>query len=243
MEKLGRRLRKDEATPQDMRLLAEYRRSFLTPYREVIARIASVTPLVPSGRPAKSTASIVSKLQRQTGTLPQMQDIAGCRLVVEGVAEQNSLIASLAGEFSDAEIVDRRAKPSFGYRAVHLIVDSAGRPIEIQVRTRLQDLWAQCSEELAFSVDPAIKYGGGPAQLVTLLGSSSKLVGEIEDANESISNFANAVALARRVGKLDSNRIEGCELQIAAMKSELSEYTLTLRDALMKLSNSASKRS
>jgi hypothetical protein len=33
----------------------------------------------------------------------------------------------------------------------------------------MQDLWAQCAESWAFSVDPAIKYGGGPPAIQQLL--------------------------------------------------------------------------
>ena len=184
MEKLGRRLRKGTASPDDLRLLAGYRRSFLAPYREVILRIGSVTSLVPSGRPAKSTASIVAKLQRQTGTLTQMQDIAGCRLVTEDIVEQDVLVGRLVSEFSGAAIVDRRLTPSAGYRAVHVLVGTGAVSVEIQVRTRLQDLWAQCSERLAFSVDPAIKYGGGPPAIAKMLVGLSELIASFE-ANQS----------------------------------------------------------
>lgn len=182
LDKLGRRLRAGDASPDDARLLAHYRRSFLAPYREVVARIARVTSLVPSGRPAKSTTSIVSKLQRSTGTLPQMQDIAGCRLVTQHVSEQDATVIALANEFEGAKVLDRRIKPSSGYRAVHVVVPVSDKLVEIQVRTLLQDRWAQCSEELAFTIDPAIKYGGGPADIATVLRSASSLIEAVEDA-------------------------------------------------------------
>ncbi len=57
--------------------------------------------------------------------------------------------------------MDRRTNPSHGYRAVHIIVATHGVSVEIQVRTALQDLWAQLSERLADVVDSSIKYGGG----------------------------------------------------------------------------------
>jgi ppGpp synthetase/RelA/SpoT-type nucleotidyltranferase len=37
-------------------------------------------------------------------------------------------------------VIDRREKPSHGYRAVHVIVECGGRMVEIQVRTELQHL-------------------------------------------------------------------------------------------------------
>jgi ppGpp synthetase/RelA/SpoT-type nucleotidyltranferase len=41
------------------------------------------------------------------------------------------------------DIDDRREKPSHGYRAVHVIPRVDAHSIEIQVRTPLQDIWAQ----------------------------------------------------------------------------------------------------
>ncbi|MBI3306876.1 MAG: hypothetical protein HYZ84_03615 [Candidatus Omnitrophica bacterium] len=47
--------------------------------------------LQPTGRPAKSTTSIVDKLHRESIRLSQLQDIAGCRIVVKDIQEQNSV--------------------------------------------------------------------------------------------------------------------------------------------------------
>jgi ppGpp synthetase/RelA/SpoT-type nucleotidyltranferase len=37
-------------------------------------------------------------------------------------------------------VMDRRKNPSYGYRAVHVIVMTQGASVEIQVRTALKDL-------------------------------------------------------------------------------------------------------
>jgi ppGpp synthetase/RelA/SpoT-type nucleotidyltranferase len=49
----------------------------------------------------------------------------------------------------DVTVVDRRAKPSHGYRAVHVVVRESGLPVEVQVRTELQHSWTELSESLA----------------------------------------------------------------------------------------------
>ncbi len=59
-------------------------------------------------------------------------------------------------------IIDRREQPSHGYRAGHVIARPNVLPIEIQVRTRLQHLWAEISEKLADRLGIDVKYGGGP---------------------------------------------------------------------------------
>src|SRR5207247_2523827 len=108
-------------------------------------------------RPAKSTTAIREKLLRETIRLTQIQDIAGCRLIVDGIADQDAVTSALSRLFDNAIVVDRRDKPSHGYRAVHVIVSYSNRPVEIQVRTSLQHLWAEFSEKLSDVIDPSIK--------------------------------------------------------------------------------------
>jgi hypothetical protein len=62
------------------------------------------------------------------------------------------------------QIIDRRERPSHGYRAVHVIVYAETVPVEIQVRTMLQDLWAQISEKLGDIWGRGPRYGLGPDQ-------------------------------------------------------------------------------
>ncbi len=57
---------------------------------------------------------------------------------------------------------DRREKPSHGYRAVHVVVYEDFAPMEIQVRTRLQDTLAQISEKLGDIWGRGLRYGEGP---------------------------------------------------------------------------------
>src|SRR5580765_6378681 len=88
IDRLGDRLRKGNISEPDLRLLDEYRRSFSGAYEFVVVRVRSELGLEPTGRPAKSTTSIAEKLQRESIRLTQIQDIAGCRLVVPDVREQ-----------------------------------------------------------------------------------------------------------------------------------------------------------
>ena len=144
-----------------MRLLDRYRRSFTEAYEAVVESIRTELALEPTGRPAKSTTSISDKLRRESIRLSQIQDIAGCRVIVPDIAHQESVVQSLISLFEHTTVSDRRAKPSHGYRAVHVIVNTRGKLIEIQVRTALQHLWAELSEKFSDVIDPAIKYGAG----------------------------------------------------------------------------------
>jgi putative GTP pyrophosphokinase len=89
-----------------------------------------------SARPAKSTVSIIRKLRRESIRLSQMQDIAGCRLVVSTIDEQDAVVEASVREHPGWSVYDRRARPSYVYRAVHVVATVGGKPVEIQVRDR-----------------------------------------------------------------------------------------------------------
>ncbi|MDE2181227.1 MAG: hypothetical protein KGJ40_10350, partial [candidate division NC10 bacterium] len=72
-------MREDSLTESDLRILDEYRRSFEGAYETVVRTLRDELHLEPTGRPAKSTSSLIEKLRRESIRLSQVQDIAGCR--------------------------------------------------------------------------------------------------------------------------------------------------------------------
>jgi putative GTP pyrophosphokinase len=186
IDHLGARLRRGSIAESDLRELDAYRRSFGQAYAIVVRTIRRRLDLEPTGRPAKSTSSLIEKLRRESIRLTQVQDIAGCRIVVAGVAEQERALSSLRSLFPSASVIDRRQHPSHGYRAVHMVAQMSGRLIEIQIRTALQHLWAEFSEKLADTIDPAIKYGAGPAIHRELLTATSDVVAVFEKAETRV---------------------------------------------------------
>jgi len=183
---LGDRLRIGSHTEEDLRLLDDYRLSFGEAYETVVQKIR-VHGESPTGRQPKSRLSIVEKLKRQKTRLSKMQDIAGCRVVVADIVQQDEFITTLKMLFPEATVIDRRDKPSHGYRAVHVIVQISGKPIEIQVRTALQHLWAELSEKSSDVIDPTIKYGGGSDEWKSRLASISKSVAANEEFEKKYS--------------------------------------------------------
>jgi len=183
IDRLGERLKKGNITEADLRLLDSYRRSFTEAYEIVMGKIREELKLEPTGRPAKSTTSISDKLRRESIRLTQIQDIAGCRLIVTDIANQETVVEALKNLFEQTTIVDRREQPSHGYRAVHVIARCDNKLIEIQVRTALQHLWAELSEKFSDVVDSAIKYGGGDKTSQSILAKLSSLVAD-EESNE-----------------------------------------------------------
>lgn len=115
----------------------------------------------------KTTGSIVEKLQRGVVGLATMHDVAGARIVVDVCrSTQDGLATSLAELFpadpKAARLVDRRAVPTAGYRAVHVVVMVGGLRCELQLRTRLQHLWAELLEACADRWGRHVRYGEQP---------------------------------------------------------------------------------
>ena len=195
VDQLGDRLRVG-LTVDDLCLLDQFRREFRESYDTVVSVVRDDIGLTPSGRPAKSTTAILDKLKRSTMRLSQMQDVAGCRVVVPDVSNQNRVVEQLTALLPSAAF-DRRTKPSHGYRAVHVVARPKGRPIEIQVRTELQHSWAELSEKSADAFGAAVKYGGGPKVIRSILDDMSDLVARVERL-ESRTELSNEVAELRR---------------------------------------------
>lgn len=177
---LGERLKKGSRTEEDLTLLDAYRRTFRTPFEKMTRKIREKLKLDPSGRPAKSTSSVIDKLQRESTRLSQIQDIAGCRVVVDNTLKQVVVDLELQECFPGARRVDRLENPKYGYRAIHIIPTIDEKPIEIQVRSLLQHLWAELSEKYADKFGQDIKYGSGEDVIRTDLSELSGLIAESE---------------------------------------------------------------
>ncbi|MDZ7727971.1 MAG: RelA/SpoT domain-containing protein [Dehalococcoidia bacterium] len=104
----------------------------------------------PGGR-LKTLESTVAKLRRGTFRLSQVHDVAGVRVVLGDLSAQEEAVQSLASRYPGSRLLDYREQSQNGYRAVHLV--EAGAPVEIQLRTARQDMWANLCEEAANMFD------------------------------------------------------------------------------------------
>jgi len=178
INRLGDRLRKDKPSPADVEALDAFRRSFDDAKQTVVQRLRDLG-LEPSVR-IKTTISTVEKLKRESIRLSKVQDIAGCRVLVIDVTDQDRIVELITGVFPRTSVIDRRRMPRNGYRAVHIIIDIDGRFVEVQIRTELQHLWAVFSETCADALGQSIKYGGGPQEIQENLRLKSEIVTLIE---------------------------------------------------------------
>ena len=199
IDALGERLRRRSGAAANIRALERYRQSFVAPYETVMTLIRADMESPPTGRPGKSTASIVAKLARGSMRLSQMQDIAGCRIVVPDRDSQQKTIGRLSELFPGSRVQDLRARPSYGYRAGHVIPTIDQRRGEIQVRTRLQHYWAELSETLALGhAAPQLKYGGDAPDLPGTrdrLLTLSDMIANFEEAGSAFNPIAQVIVL------------------------------------------------
>jgi hypothetical protein len=172
INQLGERLAASPAiSPADDRLLEEIVACHLEtlesarPRLDGLGETVGTGPLHISHRP-KTTGTIIDKLRRQSSMpLATMQDLAGIRIVgAFSFGDQDQLAAEIARRFPGdprpPKLRDRRAEPSHGYRAVHVMVSVDDVNIEVQVRTIGQHVWADLMERLADRLGRQIRYGG-----------------------------------------------------------------------------------
>jgi GTP pyrophosphokinase len=115
----------------------------------------------------KKFPTIADKLLRQPRMkLSRMADIGGVRAVLPNQEAANRVAIRLRRNWTITKVRDYVSEPKEdGYRALHLINRNRGRLIEVQLRTELQDVWANAVEADARTVAPGLKFGAGPTEL------------------------------------------------------------------------------
>jgi GTP pyrophosphokinase len=124
----------------------------------------------------KRITTIVDKLRREpTMALGNMQDIGGCRAVLDSIPEVRRVEHRLKKNRSPLRVFDYIARPrASGYRAVHVIVAYPDRngeewSIEVQLRTRTMHEWAIVVERLSGRLQADLKSGNGPPPVLAWL--------------------------------------------------------------------------
>jgi putative GTP pyrophosphokinase len=135
----------------------------------------------------KKFGTIVDKLGRfDRMKLSRMEDIGGCRVVVSDVAEARELARRLKKNWIVSRDRDYVLEPKVdGYRARHLVTVKDSRFVEVQIRTRLQDLWANTVERDGRRSGIGLKFGDGEPGLREQYRRVSELMAA-EERGESL---------------------------------------------------------
>jgi len=246
IDRLGNRLRTSDPTAEDLELLGQVGELYAGALAEVL-RVLTDLGLEPGGR-LKTVGTLVDKLRRIPEPLSRIQDVAGARVVAEmNREEQDRLVGLITDRFDHYRVKDRRVEPSYGYRAVHVIVRVQGRPVEIQVRTHLQDLWAQIVERLADVWGRQIRYGGPPSgpDLPATGGMTRhelvEWVMELALAVHAVEQGSTMATLANRA--IQEIRARGeevpppVEAQVALANVQIEQAERGVRESLLRLHN------
>lgn len=154
------------------------------------ARLVSKSALV--SQRTKRLESIIRKLRNSKMQLTQMQDVAGCRAVLENEKMVRRLCDYYAEigyhEFKNQKDYISKPKPD-GYRSVHLIYRFKGSgdtvcyddlQIEIQIRSQLQHAWATAVEAVGTFTRQALKWQGGTEDWQRFFALMSSAIAKIE---------------------------------------------------------------
>lgn len=136
--------------------------------------------------------------------LARMQDIGGCRAVLDDVGELRQVQRRLEAGNGFVKVTDYIMNPrDSGYRGVHVIMEYSDRDttslrrIEVQLRTRVMHDWAIAVEQLSSRMGGDLKSGIGPQEVLTWLSLVSEAMA-IEETGETVP--------AALVGRLDLAR-------------------------------------
>lgn len=146
---------------------------------------------------AKTLITLREKLVRMGGhQLPVIRDLAGLRIVGDlTLDEQDRLLPFACGALGVApgeyKVIDRRAEPIQGYRALHADFLLEGVRVELQIRTLLQHQWAEVYERAGDRFGRVIRYEATPvsqpgasrveaSMIVELMQRASPLIAEVE---------------------------------------------------------------
>lgn len=139
----------------------------------------------------KRVPTIIDKLVREpTMQLANMQDVGGCRAVLNSIDELRRVQQRLSDNRPFLRTSDYIAEPrSSGYRGVHVIVEYDGRPTEVQLRTQVMHQWAITVERLSGRLGADLKSGSGPPEVLDLLEEISAAMA-VEEAGGIVSQEA-----------------------------------------------------
>jgi hypothetical protein len=232
VDRLGRRLRHGTViSDDDLSLLQRhlFNHSALLEAAESAIR-EGVRGVTPHGR-LKTVGTIVDKLRREsTMALSRMRDVAGTRIVEEMNRVEQSVVSDEVADalrnLGQVTVIDRRRDPRHGYRAIHLELSQRPYHVEVQIRTRMQDQWAQIVERLGDRWGRQIRYGQPPSDPEASIGPTMTRMGMweiVQDMSDAIDEYE--VVVAREAGRPEgvSEEAQRLRSQIDAILDQIAQ--------------------
>lgn len=177
-------------------LFDEYRKSHLQPLSQTTLELQNwLTDYGKSyyiAQRLKRKPQIIRKLNRLSVRLTQLQDVGGCRIIVEKNGDVDKLLKFLEAKVEQQSdlIIDgtrdyrEKGRDDTGYRSVHLILKRAGFKLELQIRSRIQHYWAESIERTSVIYGYHLKEKEGDASVIQYFKNLSDVFFDIESGGE-----------------------------------------------------------
>ena len=209
IKKLGKNIRRglrngEKPSEESLELLQNYRVQHQEALRSTFDFLVQKSKIHYKGSLVvyrlKRIDTIIRKIKRYpTMDLSKMQDIAGCRTIVNSVNQ----IYNIVEEFKQSEGFDVLDTDDYikdirdtGYSCVHIVVKpkESSNPVEIQIRTQTQHHWATLVEitDLLFGIK--LKEGQDHPDLYNF----HRLLAKSRDSELTIEEMADLVRLDRK---------------------------------------------
>lgn len=202
----------------------------------------------------KRMSSIRKKLERNTITLAQIQDIGGCRAILHDSNSVMALIQSYREGNTSHKVREERSyiempRPS-GYRSHHIVLEFRpgdraeepyeGRRIELQLRTRLQHSWATAVESMGLVLRQDLKAGQGNADWLRFFELTSSAFARFEGTPD-VPNAPKGNGLVAEIKEM--NKKLGALVRLETINQSFNFYenntSLGARYFLIQFDNSA----
>lgn len=177
-------------------VLDEFRKAHLQPLTETTVELQNWLTGYESdyyiAQRLKRKPQIIRKLGRLSVRLTQLQDIGGCRIIVEKNADVDRLLSFIEGRvatqksLSIEKITDYRdrGRDITGYRALHVLLSRGGYKLELQVRSRIQHYWSESIERTSVVYGYYLKENQGDPAVIGYFQKLSDVFFELESGRE-----------------------------------------------------------
>ncbi len=191
-----RAARSDEEFMELEGIFDEYRKSHLQPLSETTIELQAWLNFY-GGRyyiaqRLKRKPQILRKLVRLSVRLTQLQDIGGCRIIVEKNSDVDRLRKFIEDKIASQRNVKlvratdyrEKGRDDTGYRSLHLMLERGGAKLELQIRSRIQHYWAESIERTSVIYGYHLKEKEGDEAVIDYFKKLSDIFYEIEAGRE-----------------------------------------------------------
>ncbi len=201
IDRAGLALAKDKYRDEDEyfeleEVFDEYRKAHLQPLSETTLELQHLLSNYGAqyyiAQRLKRKPQIIRKLNRLSVRLTQLQDIGGCRIIVQKNGDVDRIHKYLTERVAAQNVfkIDRTTdyrelgRDDTGYRGLHVILKRSGVHLELQIRSRIQHYWSESIERTSVIYGYHLKESEGDSKVIGYFKNLSDVFYEIEAGRE-----------------------------------------------------------